>query len=616
MGDTPSLAVKASIIVLTYNQLHYTRQCLDSILAQTDVPFELIVVDNASQDGTPAYLQEYAGAHPEVRLILNPANEGFARGNNRGVGTAQGEYIVLLNNDTIVTTGWLSTLIRHLQDPRVGMVGPATNSSGNETRVPVDYADVKDMPAFAHAYTRVHAGKAFEIAMLPMQCVVLRRAVWEEIGPLDEAFGVGMFEDDDYAMRLKKAGYKILCVDEVFVHHWGRASFSRLDKTRYWNLFRANRETYEKKWGVRWTPPNFRNPNIVQKARAWITHSRLDMWLTRAGALLAGLVSIGVLIGVFSRITEPAASGSLLWVSLLAGVGLAVFWRPAAARLDAVHPYAFLTALLLLYSAAVVAGRAPVSGFAWTELSAGAGVLVFLYLFTGEFAGWRAGRAAAWLFSLWHVSLAGEFSLPAWRGAVVCILAGWLLHQAVRREGRARLLWLTGTGLALGLSAALQSFGWAGWFAVILFLLLENFSWRYQAKAAAVFTAAFLAAFAAGFGMSLSGQALFAGSAGPPGGSSWVGALIGLLIVVMAGIGLFRLFRQPGPPLFLFVLVFFVLGMASAWIITRQVYLPVPLLSYLLPVSGYGLAWIGSRSSGAQVSEYNNVSSSPERLES
>ena len=258
----------ASIIVLTYNNLDYTRQCLESVYAKTEAPeFELIVVDNASTDQTRPYLEAFASQHPNCRVILNEKNEGFARGNNIGAAAAKGKYFVFLNNDTIVTQGWLPGLIRHLQDPTIGMVGPVTNSSGNETRITVDYADIGDLEAFAQRYTHAHSGQVFEVRMLPFLCVALRREVFEIIGPLDERFGLGTFEDDDYALRLKEKSFRILVAEDVYVHHFGSASFSRLDNRAYWQLFKTNLRKLEEKWGRRWKPPTQRPELIPEQLR-------------------------------------------------------------------------------------------------------------------------------------------------------------------------------------------------------------------------------------------------------------------------------------------------------------------------------------------------------------
>lgn len=258
----------ASIVILTYNNLALTRQCLESLFQSTSYPeYEVIVVDNGSIDGTREFLASLAEGRPNLRIILNELNLGFAAGNNLGAAAARGEYLVFLNNDTVVTHGWLTGLLSHLEDPAIGLVGPVTNSIGNESRIRVDYEDLADMPAFAHSYTAAHRGQLLDVDMLAFFCVALRTAVFQEIGPLDERFGRGMFEDDDYALRLKQSGYRICVAEDVFVHHWGSASFSRLDTADYWQLFKHNLELFESKWDTRWHPPLARPEFMPERLR-------------------------------------------------------------------------------------------------------------------------------------------------------------------------------------------------------------------------------------------------------------------------------------------------------------------------------------------------------------
>jgi len=249
----------ASLIVLTYNNLGYTRQCLESIFSKTSYPnYEIVVVDNASTDGTLDYLRTLAETHSAVKLVLNPDNRGFSAGNNQGVQASAGNYMVFLNNDIIVTPGWLSRLIFHLRDPQVGAVGPVTNFAGNESRIAVDYRDIGGLDDFARRYTRAHDGQTFDIRMLALFCLVLRRAVIETVGPLDERFNIGMYEDDDFSLRLRQKGYRILCVEDVYIHHWGSASFSQLAAERYQRLHDENRAKFEEKWGTLWQPHRWR----------------------------------------------------------------------------------------------------------------------------------------------------------------------------------------------------------------------------------------------------------------------------------------------------------------------------------------------------------------------
>lgn len=252
---------KASIVMLTKDRLPLTQLCLESILRYTDYStLEIIVVDNASTDGTQAYVGQLAQQVPAIQLVCNDRNEGFARATNQGIQKARGDYIVLLNNDTIVTRGWLSRLLRYLeQDPNVGMVGPVTNDAANEQMIAVGYTTLEELEAFAEERYRRWEGRAFEIAMLQMFCVAMRRSLVDQVGLLDERFGLGTFEDDDYAHRVGRCGYKLLCAEDVFTHHFGRGTMRGLKEDTYSELFEGNRRLFEQKWGVRWRPHRLRS---------------------------------------------------------------------------------------------------------------------------------------------------------------------------------------------------------------------------------------------------------------------------------------------------------------------------------------------------------------------
>lgn len=246
----------ASIVIVTYNNLELNKLCLQSLFTNTEWPnIEVIVVDNASTDGTREYLNGAASRHYNLRVILNDENRGFASANNQGLSIARGDYLVLLNNDTAVPRGWLSALIRHLAgDESIGLIGPVTNEIGNEAKVKVQYSNLTGMPAWAAGYTRQHDCEEFVIPMLAMFCVAMRRSVFEKVGMLDERFGMGMFEDDDYSRRVVVAGYEIRCTRDSFVHHVGGASFQKLPSDEYFRLFDRNRALYEEKWGEVWQP--------------------------------------------------------------------------------------------------------------------------------------------------------------------------------------------------------------------------------------------------------------------------------------------------------------------------------------------------------------------------
>ena len=185
-------------------------------------------------------------------MIAFEENRGFPAACNAGLAEARGEYLVLLNNDTVVTRGWATALIAHLaRDRRLGLVGPVTNAIANEARIDVGYRDLAELPAWARAWARDHDGETFPIPMLAFFCVVMRREVFAKVGALDERFGTGMFEDGDYNRRVRAAGWEVRCARDAFVHHWQKASFRRLGKDAYFRLFEENRRKYEEKWGKR-----------------------------------------------------------------------------------------------------------------------------------------------------------------------------------------------------------------------------------------------------------------------------------------------------------------------------------------------------------------------------
>lgn len=243
-----------SVIVVTYNNLPLTRACLDSLERHTRYGnYEIVVVDNASTDGTPEFLQTWSRGGESRRIILNDENRGFAAANNQGLAVAQGDYLVLLNNDTEVTSGWLRTLMNHLRlDGTLGLVGPVTDNIGNEARIRIGYDNPEEMGRRARSYTLQHLGEAFAIRTLAFFCVMMPRAVYSGVGQLDEAYGLGFFEDDDYCRRVEQAGWRIECAEDVFIHHHLSASFNKLGKGRK-ELLERNRRIYEAKWGP-WIP--------------------------------------------------------------------------------------------------------------------------------------------------------------------------------------------------------------------------------------------------------------------------------------------------------------------------------------------------------------------------
>jgi GT2 family glycosyltransferase len=263
-----------SVVVVAPGGLAFTRLCLESVLLNSaDVDAEVIVVDNGSGDGTRAYLSALAERDSRVRVLRNEENRGFGPAVNQGLSAATGDVLVVLNNDTVVPPAWLSRLTAHLERPEVGLVGPATNRCGNEAEIEATYRTYGEMVQLAARRSDEHSGVAFDIEVATLFCAAIRRDVLDRVGLLDERFEVGLFEDDDYSARARAAGYRVVCAEDAFVHHFGEGSFGELVASgRHGELFRANKARFEEKWGTTWQA-HLRRPNawyrdLVERIRA------------------------------------------------------------------------------------------------------------------------------------------------------------------------------------------------------------------------------------------------------------------------------------------------------------------------------------------------------------
>lgn len=273
---------RVSVVVVTYNNREWNERCLVSLRERNEWPnLEVVVVDNASQDGSPELLRQQAALDPRIRLVLNDDNRGFAAANNQGLALSTGRVLVLLNNDTVATRGFLASFTRHLlADPTIGLLGASTNEIANEARVDeVGYDDLEELHPWAADFVREHDGQLEDLSMLAMFCIAWTRETFERIGELDERFVVGMFEDDDYAKRAHELGLRTVVARDAFVHHAGRASFKSIGDARYFEIFETNRARFQEKWGL-WLP------HVTKHARSMVGPFRKELaWrMEQAGA--------------------------------------------------------------------------------------------------------------------------------------------------------------------------------------------------------------------------------------------------------------------------------------------------------------------------------------------
>lgn len=225
-----------SIIIVNYNAKGYLRECLGSLYSERQgPPFETIVVDNCSRDGS---LGMVATEFPQVRLLAQTENLGFARGNNVGIAAAAGEYLLLLNSDTRILGDALSRLTVYLDaHPDVAVAAPRL--------VYPDLTDQNVARAFptpmnalfgrktlltrlfpnnrysrSYLLSREHASlEPFEVDWVSGACLLVKRSVLDETGPFDDSFFM-YWEDLELCYRIKLRGWKVCCLPEARVVHY------------------------------------------------------------------------------------------------------------------------------------------------------------------------------------------------------------------------------------------------------------------------------------------------------------------------------------------------------------------------------------------------------------
>lgn len=245
----------ASFVILTYNELQVTKMCLDSI--RRTVPSsarDIIVVDNASTDGSVEYLKEQT----DINLILNSENLGFPKGCNQGIEASDPDTdIFLLNNDTILLPNSLFWLRMGLySDEKYGAAGSISNYASNmQTKEETRELNVFSDEGFDQIYeigvrTNTIMDYPYEEKIyLVGFALLIKRCVIDEVGTLDEIFTPGNYEDVDYGLRVINAGFKNIVCHNSFIIHFGSVSFGK-DGNKYRELLQNNRDKMKAKWGM------------------------------------------------------------------------------------------------------------------------------------------------------------------------------------------------------------------------------------------------------------------------------------------------------------------------------------------------------------------------------
>lgn len=244
--------MKISIIILSFNNYEETTgKCLGALAADPDFSkWEVIVVDNASDAHTRQQLAEAKRRYREVNFVFNPQNVGFAAGNNIGIKLATGDTLILLNSDAFPSPGMLGRLVEHFtHDTRLGMIGPVTNAAGNEQCIYTGASGMEEKTAEGLRYASSNGRETLFAYRLDFFCVAIPRHVLEQVGLLDEDFGRGYYEDLDYSLRVKAAGFKLGVAEDTFVYHRGSTSFGKLPRETK-ELLKRNKRLIVKKHGA------------------------------------------------------------------------------------------------------------------------------------------------------------------------------------------------------------------------------------------------------------------------------------------------------------------------------------------------------------------------------
>jgi len=233
------------LIVLNYRNFKTTAaRCLDSLWPQQDASrIRITLLDNGSPDTSPADIREYAQQHSQLEYECLPDNLGFAGGMNYAAQQGQGEWLLLVNNDTIFAPGSLENLSHALASagPDIAAIGPITNAAGNEQ----DYfleGTAEQVLADAAVFQQIPVKRLLPVYRLDFFCVAIRRSVWNELGGLDPAYGLGYYEDFDFSVKMRHAGYRLMMCEDAFVYHQGGSSFKQSGTSK--KLIRANRDLF------------------------------------------------------------------------------------------------------------------------------------------------------------------------------------------------------------------------------------------------------------------------------------------------------------------------------------------------------------------------------------
>jgi GT2 family glycosyltransferase len=235
---------EVDVIVLSWNRIDVTRSFIESFCAHTSISVRLIIIDNASTDGTQNYLETLVSTDTcLIEVVCNAENRGFVDGMNQGIGMTTAPYVCLANNDLVFTDGWLSELIDAFDlNPEFGLLNPNSNNLGTK---PKNFDDINLLASELKSNGR---GSIIEVPFCIGFCMVIRRKVIDAVGGLSPEFRPMFFEDTDYSLKVQNAGYRIGMAERSYVWHSEHASFGP-NRSIIETYFSESKKKFHKKWG-------------------------------------------------------------------------------------------------------------------------------------------------------------------------------------------------------------------------------------------------------------------------------------------------------------------------------------------------------------------------------
>lgn len=319
---------KVAIVLAAYNAIAATKACIESVNRCTSENYEFYLVDNGSTDGTTEFLRSATGKN----TLRTARNTGVAKGRNKGAIEAfkdpNVKYFCFLDNDTVVTTNWLTQMLSVLEEHReIGIVGPFTSSANgqqkmDERRDPEIVA--KELAKAEHSFIKVKEIDRF--------CMLIRADVLGSIGLFDDSFGTYGYEDYDLCRRVSAAGYDVAIASRAYVQHQGGATILA-NKLNWSRLMLAAEERFREKWKEE-TPGTVGVPSsigtksgLLLKSSGGFTHpktsivvltcNRKDMTCKCIGSILDSTTNYELIV-----VDNGSTDGTVEWLSGIRGIRL------------------------------------------------------------------------------------------------------------------------------------------------------------------------------------------------------------------------------------------------------------------------------------------------------